>query len=360
MMKYLNCRNLVLPFAVMLLLSSCAKNPSESQQDNELRILNATQQVYFPNAVPMNGDGSLWLISHSRTGTGDRVDSGNHVAIDYTGRVLPGMGGQIFQTTDANTARQLGTFARNAHFAPIFTPTEPMQVALHTALSEMRVGDTVKMMSASWLAFGAQSFERWHGEVSLPANTPIVFEVVLHEIAPNPSERELNIVKNYVDSVNELHPAFFVQAQDHEGNPLPGFYISYANTVPLHDTASYAVEGSRMEVKYAGFYVQTGFLLDSNIDSITQRGWGMAPASTNDFTFTFTSTGESSEAINAMSLALRNVAPGSWVEAVFTSDYGYGANGYLRAATNQRITDRPIHPYTPLRFKIFFVGHSTD
>jgi FKBP-type peptidyl-prolyl cis-trans isomerase len=341
----------------LLLLAGCAEEPSESWQDNELMLLNAVQKMDFPGATQFPGytDGSLWLISHAKVGSGATPNDGDYVAFDYTGRLLPSMGERVFQTTDSTMARRLGTFAYTTHFAPIFMQyTTTMQSALQIALREMHVGDTVEVLSASWLAFGANGSSSWSGEVSLPANTPITFRVILREIAPKPEARDSAIVQHYVDSINELRSETFVQAKDSAGNLLKGFYISYVDTVPLDtairldSAARYAASGDRVSVKYAGYYLQDNFLLDTNIDSVaTKHSWVISTTDSTFFTYDFTKDASNENVIKAMHIALHNVAPGSWVEAVFTSDYGYGSVG------NPQVTLSPIYPYTPLRFRIF-------
>jgi FKBP-type peptidyl-prolyl cis-trans isomerase len=314
-------------------------------------LIKSTQKYYFPQSKypdvkPLNADSSLWLISHAQVGSGNTPQEGNYVAFEYTGRKLPTVGsyGRVFRTTDAALARQLNKFAYNTHFAPVFrcdTPTV-LQPALIEALKGMHVGDTVEVMSASWLAYGASRVTAVNGEEDLPANSPIIFTVALKEIAPDPKQRELDMVKSYVSSRPD-----FVPAKDSLGNELPGFYISYADTVPLDTAHHYAATGDSVFVKYAGYYLQDGFLLDTDIDSVAKSGWQMVTNDTTYYDYIFSATAENISTISAFHYALLRVAPGSWLEFVFTSDYGYGAVG------NSGTTTRMVYPYTPLRFKIY-------
>ena len=342
--------------AVATLLLGCAKEPSESWQNNELLLLNAVQKEFFPFATPLEGyeDGSLWLISHSRSDRSER-EPNDYVAFDYTGERLPTVGGQIFQTTDSTKARLLGAFAKTTRFAPIFMhDTATMQKALHKALRVMRVGDTVKVMAASWLAYGASGCDRLNGEVNLPANTPLIFTVILREVVPDPKAWELEMVQHYVDSVNALRPETFVLAKDSAGNALTGFYISYTDTVPL-DTIPYAKSGDEVGIMYEGRYLQDNFLLDTNIDSVAVNfGWTPTNPDSSHFTYTFTEDASNAYVIKAMHHAVRKVAQGSWVEVVFTSDYGYGKEGNFTTAL------RPVYAYTPLRFRIYVAKISSS
>jgi len=339
-------RKVAVAISLILLVSSCAKEPSESWQDNELRVIKATQQFRFPNATQLDGypDGSLWLISHSRTASSTMSVVGNYVAIDYTGWRLPDFGGYIFRTTDADIARRLNTFANTTHYAPIFTlDTTTIQSSLIAAYRKLCLGDTIEIMSASWHAFGSEGSASWSGEMSLPSNTPIIFKIILREVVPDPQARELEMVENFAAS----HPEF-VKAKNHEGIELENFYISYADTVPLADTARYAKSGDNVSVKYAGYYLQDNFLLDTNIDSVaTKHGKSITTTDSTFFTYAFSEDASNTSAIKAMNIALLKVAPGSWVECVFTSDYGYGKNGNMQTALS------PVYAYTPLRFRIY-------
>ena len=336
--------------SLILLISGCAKEPSESWQDNELRLIKATQRIYYPNAAPLNADSSLWLISHAHVGSSATSVVGSYVAIDYTGWLLPNLGEYIFRTTDSTTARRLGTFAKTTHFTPIFTlDTTTIQNALFEAYRLLGVGDTIEIMSASWHAFGSEGSASWSGEVSLPANTPIIFRIILREIAPDPKARELAMVENYVASRPE-----FVKAKNHEGEELEGFYISCVDTVPLDtairldSTAHYATNEDRVGVKYEGYYLHDNFLLDTNIDSVaTKHSRSITTTDSTFFTYDFTADASNTDVIKAMHIALLNVAPGSWVEVVFTSNYGYGKEGNFATLL------RPVYPYTPLRFRIY-------
>ncbi len=335
-------------FAASLLISGCAQEPSESSRDAELRLLNSTKETFFPNATPLGGytDGSLWLISQvPRTGFGDTPKNGDYVAFEYTGRVLPISGSYVFQTTDSTLSRQLGTFKYDTHFAPVFMKdtSSTSNQALYEALKIMRVGDTDTIMSASWLAFpnGTSGVNGNLG--SLAANTPIIFTVTLKEIAPDPKKRELDMVKNFVEN----HPDF-VPAKDSLGNELTGFYISYADTVPLDTAHHYAITGDSVFVKYAGYYLQDNFLLDANIDSVAKKhNRSITTTDSTYFDYVYTADASNTNVIKAFHYAVHRVAPGSWVEFVFTSDYGYGAE------VNSRNSTRMIYPYTPLRYRIY-------
>ncbi len=343
-MYFMKIKGYLLCAVTLLLLVGCAEEPSESARDNELLLVSSTAELYFPNATPMQGydDGSLWVISHAQVGTGSKPMPGSYVAFDYTGKLLPISQSKIFQTTSLWRDSLLGTFSTAKHYAPYFLlDTASMPASLLAMLQQMSVGDTAKVLSASWLASGTTG-------PAVPANTPVIFTLILREVVSDPRQRELDMVQRYVDSVNTLTPGRFVQGRDYENSLLPGFYISYTDTVPLADSAHYAEDLDDISVKYEGHYLQDNFLLDTNIDSVAKAyGWSITTTDSTYFTYVFSEDASSTAVIKAFQYAVRHVAPGSWVEVVFTSNYGYGKTG------SSQVTSRPVYAYTPLRYRIY-------
>jgi FKBP-type peptidyl-prolyl cis-trans isomerase 2 len=280
------------------------------------------------------------------------------VEFGYKGELLPISRGVIYQTTDSLVARQLGTFAATVHYAPIFAyyHKDYMQEALYRALSEISVGDTIQVLSASWHAFGSS------GATGVAANTPVIFTLTLNEVVANAdsaAKRELRMVENYVHTYNDtstVTAAKFVSAVDSTGTTLPGIYVCYVDTVQRSDTTPRATTGKVLNLKYTGYYLRDGFLLDSNIGlDVYKAGWSVDTTTTTStyqtyYSHTFSRALLSTTSIRAFDAALLNVAAGSRVEVVFTSDYGYGATGTTTNAS------RPIYPYTPLRFYIWFAS----
>ncbi|MDR2813810.1 MAG: FKBP-type peptidyl-prolyl cis-trans isomerase, partial [Prevotellaceae bacterium] len=169
--------------ALALLTSRCAKNPSESWQDTELQLIKSTVRVHFPNATPINEDSSLWTLEHRKNASGNEEtpQEGAYVEFGYEGRLLPISQSVVYQTSDSLSAHRLGTFSAETHYAPIFAyyHKDYLQEALHEALTQMSVGDTLTVLSASWHAFGSS------GTTGVAANTPVIFKVTLNEIVEN-------------------------------------------------------------------------------------------------------------------------------------------------------------------------------
>ncbi|MGL4908514.1 MAG: hypothetical protein ACRC3G_04195 [Bacteroidales bacterium] len=322
----------IIPFVafIALLATYCAREQGESSRDEEMMLLNATINEYYKDAIMLRDDG-LWLVEDAKLNVGEKVEDGVYVTFDYKGWLLPISNSKVFQTTDSIEAKLLGAFSPSTHYAPYFLlDTTTMQTALYEAINTMRVGDTATFLSSSWL---------------VASSAPILFRIILHGIERNPAQRELNWVNDYKNK----HPEF-VAPKDAEGNEYAGIYVRYADTVKVSDTTPYAVTGNVLNLKYAGFYVEDNFLLDANIGEIAnQYKWDTTGSTYKNFyTHTFTETVSGNYSIKAFDIALRNVAPKSWIEVVFTSDYGYGASG------NMGNSARPIYPYTPLRFRVYF------
>lgn len=349
--------------ALALLTSRCAKNPSESWQDTELQLIKSTVRVHFPNATPINEDSSLWTLEHRKNASGNEEtpQEGAYVEFGYEGRLLPISQSVVYQTSDSLSAHRLGTFSAETHYAPIFAyyHKDYLQEALHEALTQMSVGDTLTVLSASWHAFGSS------GTTGVAANTPVIFKVTLNEIVENAESaaaRELRMVEKYVNDYNTAadanNAAKFVPAKDTTGAELSGIYVCYLDTVQRNDSVLCAKTGDVLNLKYAGYYLRDGFLLDSNIGKVAYKaGWSVDTTTTTStyysgvyYSHTFSKALLSSTSIKSFDAALLNIAAGSKVKVVFTSEYGYGDTGATSSAS------RPIYPYTPLRFYISFVS----
>lgn len=347
--------------ALALLAPRCAEDPSDSWQDTELQLIKSTIRVHYPNAEPIEPDSSLWIIRHAKA-SGDGAKSpqdDGYVEFEYHGELLPISQRVVYQTTDSLEARRLGTFTSDKHYAPIFTlySKDYTQAALYKALGQMHEGDTLTVLSASWHAFSST------GATGVAANTPVIFTVTLKEALANADSaaaRELRWVNDYVNTFNgrNANAAQFVPATDTAGTVQAGIYVRYIDTVQRNDTTLCAKTGDVLNVKYSGYYLRDGFLLDSNNgEDAGKAGWSVDTTTSTStyyptayYAHTFSKALLSTTSIKSFDIALLNIAEGSVVEVVFTSDYGYGATGTTTNAS------RPIYPYTPLRFKIAFVG----
>jgi FKBP-type peptidyl-prolyl cis-trans isomerase 2 len=344
--------------ALVLLASRCAKNPSESWQDTELQLIKSTIKVHFSTAQLLSADSALWLLDKKTTSeNGNKPQESGYVEFGYDGRLLPISQSIVYQTTDSLEARRLGTFAFTTHYAPIFAyyHKDYMQTSLYEALKQMSEGDTCTVLSASWHAFGSS------GTTGVAANTPVIFTITLNEVVADTAAaaaRELKMVEDYVSAYNndENNAAKFVPAKDSSGTALSGIYVCYRDTVQRNDTTLCAQTDDVLNLKYSGYYLRDGFLLDSNIGEVVyEAGWSVDTTSTTStyqtyYAHTFSKAPLSTTSIKAFDVALLNIAAGSKVEVVFTSSYGYGNVGTTTNAS------RPIYPYTPLRFYIHFVS----
>jgi hypothetical protein len=108
---------------VVFTFSRCAKESSESVQNDELQLIKSTVRVYFPSAQPIENDSSMWLIARHPNTSGHSAtpQEESYVEFGYHGKLLPALRSVVYQTTDSLDARRLGTFAATTHYAPIFS-----------------------------------------------------------------------------------------------------------------------------------------------------------------------------------------------------------------------------------------------
>ncbi|MDR1226401.1 MAG: FKBP-type peptidyl-prolyl cis-trans isomerase [Prevotellaceae bacterium] len=336
MHKFFQLRLLLL---VALLLSGCAKEKSESAREWEQRQIDAYLTLYYPDLVDSLHTSGIYILNYTPSGgtvqfTGD---TSQWVQFDYTGMYL---NGTKFMETDSTKAHLLGTFSYTTHYIPVYSQywSGTMLSGLYAALGKMYVGDVMKVLLPSWMAYGSS------GSSSISGNTPIILELTMRGIVDDPKQYELDQVNAIKTADNE-----FVELLDSTGAVLSGIYIKYVDTVAPTDSTPYLKKGDVPSLKYSGYFLDT-FLLDSNVGAVAKK-YNRYPSSGSDtskyssyLTYTYGSAGELIPAFNA---ALWHIAPGSTIEVIFTSTWGYGSTGYMSGAPQ-------IYPYTPLRYKIYF------
>jgi FKBP-type peptidyl-prolyl cis-trans isomerase 2 len=321
------------------LLTGKKKKKSESSRDWEQRQIDAYLSYTYTDTTGMFQNG-IYVLSYTPKGGTDKLsgDTSQWVQFDYTGMSL---NGTKFQETDSLKSRLLGTFSYATHYIPVYAQywNATMLTGLYIALGKMCVNDEMKVLLPSWLAYGSS------GSSNVGGNTPIILDLTLRKIVDNPREHELKQVEEVADNG-------FVALLDSTGTELKGIYIKYVDTVPRTDTTRYLKNDGvdKPNLKYSGYFLDT-FLLDSNVGAVA-RAHNRFPSTGSDtskYASFFSYTYGSAEVISAFNAALWRITPGSTIEIVFTSDWGYGAMGNTSGTTL-------VYPYTPLRYWIRFDG----
>jgi FKBP-type peptidyl-prolyl cis-trans isomerase 2 len=338
----------------MLLLGvACAEKAKDMSADEwEERLIGSYLAINYPDVQPplrqveKSSCGYYILAASNPNAVKDNGMEGKFIKFDAVGTLLDGTIFKVTQHSEAEMLMYPTSTLITTHFVPLYDSLGSSAIPAGVAdmLQYMAEGDSAAILLPSVCAFGTSGYAS-SGYTSVSSNTPVIFNIMLREIIPDPIEYEKAQVQKYVDSVNINLTQKFVEVCDTAGiplgNTLGSIWIRYIDTAPITDTTPLPQTDTVLGLKYAGYFLD-GFWLDTNIDSIARQWRQSSYTLQTSYTTTFDHTLGSGNAISAFDVALSRLNKGSVIEIIFTSDYGYGRYG-----------NTAVQPYTPLRFWIY-------
>jgi len=178
---------------VLLVVSSCHKDDSQEQKDQEMRIL--TDYILTNNiTVQPTADGLYYIPSV--IGTGDSLLINNWIELSYTGRLLSS--NDIVYTSDKQTAIDNNIFVSGIYYGPVRLVIGNISIeGLNKGVSMMREGGKARLIFPSDLGFGGQS------NGGIPAYSSLIFDVELNKYIPDIESYEHELLMNYLEA-NEI------------------------------------------------------------------------------------------------------------------------------------------------------------
>jgi FKBP-type peptidyl-prolyl cis-trans isomerase len=329
-------------------VASCASDQKDiSVGEWEELVIESYFYENYPND-PINSFGSVsneggYILKHTIAG-GETPRIGDFVKFEVVGKLLNGNKFKVTTKREAELLFAPSAYLYSTHYVPDYDSlgSTAIPAGVTDMLVNMGKGDSVTILLPSVRAYGEKTYAQTGYTTTVPANTPVIFELVLREVIHNPKEYELAKIEEYRND-----HAGFVNVYENDTAripvPLTGIYIKYVDTLAVTDTTPLPQKDTVLYLKYAGYYLD-GFVLDTNIDSIAraQLKSFFTVQSKYSTTFNHTLGSGTTTTIAAFDAALRKLTKGSTVEFIFTSDWGYGQYGN----TN-------VQPYTPLRFRVY-------
>ena len=319
-------------------LSSCAKEPSVDWD--------ALREDAFEAWMSRNGDGAVKQPSgvyikklHSESSVVKPPKAGDWVLIDYTGRTM--IAGDVFTTRDSAVARQQGTFEYYTHYAPELVEYElggAMIDGLYHALGAMTEGDSVAAYippSLSYGAYGGSFGNGYQGQISsVSANTPVIMNLRLDKIVPDPLAYENTQVREYAYDNWGLSVTDTIAKNMYRRVIVPG-----------RDT-THVRKDSIVCLYYVGQFLD-GFVFDTNMaDTARKHHIYDSNDSYKYDSITLTVGSRDTAYIAGFYKAVEGLRYGDVAQVVFPSTYGYGSTG--TSASDATV----IGPYSPLVFTI--------
>lgn len=326
-----------------LVITSCAKEDRMTGEEISAISFEAWMAAHAPDA---KRQASGIYVEKLQDSTDPNADTpapgmGNWVMINFTGQALGS--GNVFVTRYRDVAEQQGTFTYFTHYTPQFaefsTTSSILVEGQYLALAGMKEGEKWKIYiptSLAWKGDGATFSSGYEGQYGLPAYSPVIMELELVEVVPDPSAHEITLVRKFATEK---------WGQDFRNDTIAE--NMYLRQISLTGTGSPVDAESSASVFYVARFLD-GFVADTNIDSVArENNIYITPTSSNGVSYeALDVTFANSENIDGFDKALKAMHYGEHAEVVFTSAYGYGALGNSNGNTI-------IQPYTPLHYELF-------
>lgn len=338
--------SLILAAAVMA-ISGCAKQAPSGANDANKRYFDAWMLLNHPDAKPT---GLGVYIIEDEPGTGAEVKEGGFALLDY---VTSDLEGNISAFTDAETAKQLGTYVSTNYYGAKFQTTSEgaLPAGLAEALVGMKTGGHRKVIIPSWLMNYSvyETEEEYLAKTSTTETT--IYDFKVQGFTEDINQWQINKIGEFFQENKDVFGG--MTAADSVKNHK-GFY--YKSLIAPKDTTSFKKDS----VIYINY---TGKLLDGTVFDTTNERLAKDSgiwSSTRNYAPTQIKWGEkysditmgssSSSIISGFGLTLWQMREFEKGIGVFTSNYGYGAAG----------SGESIPGYAPLVFEIEIVPKPED
>lgn len=332
-------RILIYLSAALLILSSCAKDPTVGSNDYAKTHFDAWVKVNYPNAVatPLGA----YLISET-PGTGTLASSseeGKYVVVDITVKNLKG---EITNTNDENIAKQLGTYSESKNYLPIVwdRTNNNLYAGVDEAISTMKVGGKKIVAIPGWL-FTTKRYDtakEYLDNVDFTANA--IYDIRLREVVQDIVKWEIDSIANYIGSKYKMAAS----------DSLKKFGFYYVQEKEPTDTNSFK-QDSTIYINYTGRLLN-GKVFDTTIADTakfygvynSERTYEPTAITWDKDDYTKITMG-SSTPIAGFSYMLSKMRHFEKGVGIFYSGLGYGTKG----------SGDNIPAYSPLIFEIEIV-----
>lgn len=133
--------------AILILAAGCAKKEKSTTYADAKRYIDAWVSVNYPG-VQANEDG-IYILEEVE-GTGSEVTDSAFVCVEYTAYNLDGT---VYESSDAEIARQLGLFSKSGYFGGHWwqIANQTQQVGTEVGLKGMKIGGERTFLCPRWL-----------------------------------------------------------------------------------------------------------------------------------------------------------------------------------------------------------------
>ena len=322
---------LLIAAAAASLCTSCFRSESSGLNDGNKRYFDAWMKINHPDALR---EGMGIYILDETTGSGASIGKAEDYPFAYVTYTSSDLDGNILETTEADIAKQVGTYSDANYYGPVvklrsltgFTAGQEM------VLTPMRVGGSRKAVIPGWFDT-AYRYETEQEYLDKVTGDDCIYSVTLHEVIKDLAVWQIDSISRYLTH-QYSHPVDSVKY---------GFY--YIQTVPPTDTVSFS-SGTKVYVNYTGSLLN-GKVFDTS-DANTAKDAGLYSASKTYEPLGITLNSdykEITDVIEGFALCVSKMKKGEKGTCVFYSDIGYKGE-----------SQGSIPAFSPLRFDIEMLG----
>ena len=345
--------------AAAMILAGCAKTVTPGPNEANKRYFEAWMQKFHPEAI-QSGLG-IYILSETE-GEGVEVKDNGYALINYKTTDLDG---NISSFTDANTAKQLGTYSETSYYGPKFTTTykTTIQAGVGDALYGMKAGGYKKVIIPSWLMTAkefetAQDYLDYYDEDNSASYTSSIYEIEVVDYTEDIDKWQIDSMVRFFSNDKVMidgTPADRVFSGMAAADSVKtGFY--YKTLVEPADTTSFAKD-TTVYINYTGKLLN-GLVFDTTIERVAKDNGLYSPSKTykpvqinwGEEYSEITMGSDKSTVVEGFSLTLWQMRAMEKGVGVFYSNYGYQYSG----------SGSSIPGYAPLIFEIELVEKPED
>ena len=333
---YISC------IAAALAVIGCAIDPAVGPNDANKRFFDAWLSLNYPDVEP-SGLG-IYVLDQTE-GDGPEVTDDGYVLVDYK---VTDLDGNITSYTDAETARQLGTYAVTSYYGPRvwLTMDETIQAGLQDALVGMKVGGKKKVIIPSWL----MTYSKYSSKEEYLKNsgdyTTSIYEFTVTDYTDSINVWECQQIEKYiVEKYGDLKKF---------SNDTTGFY--YRQLSAPADKKDFPTD-TTVYINYTGKLLN-GLIFDTTDERVAKdnglynssRTYGPVSVNLTEDISEITMGSSASSVISGFAYTLKQMKAMEKGVGIFYSPLGYSYSG----------SEPSIPPYAPLIFEIELVEEPAE
>ena len=340
--------------AAAIIIAGCAKTVTPGPNEANKRYFDAWMELNYPDVKP-TGLG-IYVLDETK-GDGVEVADSGFVLVDYR---ITNLEGEISSYTDAQTAKQLGTYDQTSYYGAKFWTTyqTTIQAGLGDALKGMRAGGYKKVIIPSWLmtakAFDtAQDYLDYYDEDESTSYSSTIYEFEVKDYTEDINQWQVDSIGRFFrNKTVKIHgePADQVfEGMTAVDTVQAGFF--YKQIAAPVDTTSFAKD-TTIYINYTGKLLN-GLVFDTSIERVAKdnglysptRTYGPVQINWGESASEITMGSDKNSVIEGFALTLWQMRSMEKGVGVFYSNLGYQYSG----------SGASIPGYAPLIFEVEIV-----